>query len=118
MKAIGIPKLLAIAVALLVLVGAPGPAVATNVNLGTAGAYSAFVLYDLDVRYNQTHGSYAVGGNAKLKSYTIGYGESSSDNTLVVGGNLKSNIAPGGHGPGAGGRHGQPARLGGPHQHP
>jgi len=82
-----------LAAALVLCLGA-GPALAADINLGTAGAYSAFVLYDLDVRYNRTSGSYAVGGNANLKSYTIGYGAQSTDTTLVVGGNLKSNINP------------------------
>ncbi|MCB2226462.1 MAG: choice-of-anchor A family protein [Desulfarculaceae bacterium] len=94
MKAIRLINLLTVAVAALALLGLAGPALATNVNLGTAGAYSAFVLHDLDVRYNQTTGAYAVGGDADLRSYTIGYGVGPSDNSLVVGGNLKSNIAP------------------------
>ncbi|MCF8031612.1 MAG: choice-of-anchor A family protein [Desulfarculaceae bacterium] len=94
MKATGIRKILVIALAALALLGLAGPALAANVNLGTAGAYSAFVLYDLDVRYNRSSGAYAVGGNANLAGYTIGYGGQPTDTTLVVGGNLKSNIQP------------------------
>ncbi len=82
-----------LATALVLSLGA-APALAADINLGTAGAYSAFVLYDLDVRYNQTTGAYAVGGDAKLNSYTIGYGAQPTDTTLVVGGDLKSNINP------------------------
>lgn len=70
------------------------PAFAANINLGTAGSYSAFILHDLGVRYNQSSGSYAVGGDASMQSYTVGKGAGKSDTTLVVGGNLKSNIDP------------------------
>ena len=77
---------------MLALVAAPAPA--ADIDLGTAGAYSAFILYDMNVRSNQSYGSYAVGGDAKMQSYTVGYGAGSSDTTLVVGGNLKSNIDP------------------------
>ena len=85
---------LALATGLLALGLLAGPASAININLGTAGSYSAFVLYDLDVHNNQTYGAYAVGGDAKLNSYTIGKGATPNTTTLVVGGNLRSNIAP------------------------
>ena len=71
------------------------PARAGNIDLGTAGEYSLFILSNLTITGNQEPGRVAVGGNAKLRSYTIGTNVSdSTGNTLVVGGNVSSNIDP------------------------
>lgn len=71
------------------------PARAGNIDLGTAGEYSLFILSNLTITGNQEPGRVAVGGNAKLRSYTIGTKVSdSTGNTLVVGGNVSSNIDP------------------------
>lgn len=80
---------------LLGLVFAAMPASAGNIDLGTAGEYNLFLLSNLTITGNQEPGRVAVGGDAKLRSYTVGtkVGDSSG-NTLVVGGNVSSNIDP------------------------
>lgn len=72
------------------------PAAAANIDLGTAGEYNLFILSNLTITGNQEPGRVAVGGDAKLRSYTVGtkLGSSYSGNSLVVGGNLSSNIDP------------------------
>ena len=70
------------------------PAGATNINLGTAGAFSAFVLHDLTLTGGQSVGALATGGDAKLTNYRAGVGSKPSDVSLVVGGDLQSNNAP------------------------
>ncbi len=82
--------------ALLSLVLWSAPALATNIDLGTAGAYNLFILSNLTISNNQEPGRVAVGGDAKLNSYTIGtkLGSSYSGDSLVVGGKVTSNIDP------------------------
>ena len=77
------------------LIFAAIPASAGSIDLGTAGEYNLFILSNLTITGNQEPGRVAVGGNAKLRSYTIGTKVTDPNvDTLVVGGNVSSNIDP------------------------
>ncbi|MCB2192009.1 MAG: choice-of-anchor A family protein [Deltaproteobacteria bacterium] len=71
------------------------PARAASIDLGTAGEYNLFILSNLAITGNQESGRVAAGGDAKLRSYTVGTEVTdSSGDTLVVGGKVSSNIDP------------------------
>jgi choice-of-anchor A domain-containing protein len=71
----------------LLLVAATGSAFATNVELGVAGGYSAFIFNNFTGSNSDVTGSLAVGGNVSLTSYSVGKDNPSGTN-LVAGGNL------------------------------
>lgn len=67
---------------------AAGPAFADSYGLGVAGDFNTFIFNDF-TGSSDTEGKLAVGGNATLTSYSVGYklGAGSGD-VLVVGGDL------------------------------
>ncbi|MBW4487042.1 MAG: choice-of-anchor A family protein [Trichocoleus desertorum ATA4-8-CV12] len=59
---------------------------AATVNLGSATGYNVFVLGDVDLD-SDTEGKMAIGGDATLRNYSVGFKDQGGD-ALVVGKNL------------------------------
>ena len=67
----------------------PRPSAATPIDLSVAGNYNTFIFDDFTAPSSDTEGRLAVGGNANLANYSVGYKLSPSDDpALVVGGDL------------------------------
>lgn len=60
---------------------------AATVNLDEATGYNVFVLGDVDLD-SDTEGKMAIGGNATLRNYSVGFKDQGGD-ALIVGKNLK-----------------------------
>ncbi len=66
------------------------PTVAQAAGLGVAGDYNVFVFGDFTATFSEIKGRAAVGGNAEFNGYGVGTGltSGSTDNVLMVGGDL------------------------------
>ncbi|WP_338668565.1 choice-of-anchor A family protein [Pseudodesulfovibrio methanolicus] len=82
-----------ILITLLALALAASPARAGYIDLGEAGEYNAFILGEFSSGASDTQGRLAVGGNATMSPYSVGYAlpDGYSGYSLVVGGNLNYN---------------------------
>jgi choice-of-anchor A domain-containing protein len=62
----------------------------------SASMYNLFVLGDMNMKSSDVQGRVAVGGNAKLDSYSVGANAPANTVNLVVGGNLTAGVSGGG----------------------